>query len=928
MEPLSIVAAASAAYIYNQVGALLTETALGSIALNIVSNKIDTYGAKQYKKFIERIDEPTNHDIQKAVRRSYLKALLLAVEHEKKQGSWISKRSPLDNKTESYIKKQIRDLEKKNTAFPPTDFDEQYQHLFRAQKDTAEATLQSMIDMLKDSVLNELRDQGIDVSVNLESYIRLGWKEEVKSKGGKNTSHKSVDWYKLVCAFFVEELKTNDRVSNVIQAEYLDNTSQDIQSWKAHLEGLHLEYKGQIDVCNEILEILTDIHQKVTELPEHIRAIPEHIRAILIEESQKHPSIENMKVDGHYQQLQKEIEKFIKKEQEIKSEIEDLKAELADETDPEKQERKKRILNRAEISFIEINGQKNEKEKELETFIKDVISLAQYFDANTIETPRFIQARELFEAGKYKEAGNVLNEKEIYEDIKQAKEKLGDYAQELVLKAKITVVNKEMPDWYEQADRLFKDAVEAFESYDPLFAYAHFLHEHNQYIQAIPLYEKCEVLATDDVKKANILNNLGILQANTNRFKEAEECYQEALKIRMELSESNPQTYFADVAVTLNNLGLLHAKANRSEEAEKSYAEALEIYRKLAESNPQTYLAYVALTLNNLGNLQVNTNRSKEAEESYNEALGIRRKLAELNPQTYFADVAMTLNNLGVLYVSNNRLKEAEESFNESLEIYRKLAESNPQAYLSYVAGTLNNLGNLQANTNRSKEAEKSYTEALEMYRKLAESNPQTYLSDVALLLNNLGVLYVSANRLKEAEESNTEALEIYRKLAELNPQVYLALVAITLNNLGILQKNTDRPEEAEENYSEALDIYRKLGESHPQTYLADVSITLNNLGNLQADTDRPEEAKKNYNEALKIRRKLAELNPQKFKIQYAGTALNLALLYKNQIPDKTKSIFYAREALNACLPFADIVPHAAKQKKTAEDILKYWEQQ
>ncbi len=829
MEPLSIIAAASAAYIYNQVGALLTETALGSIALNIVSNKIDTYGAKQYKKFIERIDEPTNHDIQKAVRRSYLKALLLAVEHEKKQGSWISKKSPLDNKAESYIKKQIRDLEKKNTAFPPTDFDEQYQHLFRAQKDTTEATLQSMIDMLKDSILNELREQDIDVSVNLESYIRKGWEEEVKSKGGKNSIQKSVDWYKLVCAFFVEELKTNDRVSNVIQTEYLDNTAQDIQAWKGHLEGLHLEYKGQIDVCNEILEIITDVHQKVTELPERFRAI-------LIEEKQKHPSIENMKVDGYYQQLQKEIEEFIKKEQEIKSEIEDLKAELADETDPEKQERKKRMLNRAEISFIEINGQKNEKEKELEIFIKEVINLAQYFDANTIETPRFIQAREFFEAGKYKEAGDVLNEKEIYEDIKQAKEKLGEYAQELVLKAKITVVNKETTDWYEQADRLFKDAVEAFETFDSLFAYAYFLYEHRQYLQALPLYEKCEVLATDDVEKANILNNLGILQANTNRFKEAEECYQEALKIRMELSESNPQTYLADVAGTLNNLGILQQNTNRLKEAEKSYTEALGIYRKLAGSNPQTYLADVTGTLNNLGNLQSDTNRPEEAEESYKEALGI----------------------------------------------YRKLAESNPQTYLFYVALTLNNLGNLQSDTNLPKEAEKSYDEALGINRKLAESNPQTYLTDVAITLNNLAILQAETNRPKEAEESYTEALEIRRKLAESNPQTYLSYVAGTLNNLGYLQAKTYRSEEAEKSYDEALSIYRELAES----------------------------------------------NPQKFKIVYADTALNLALLYKYRISDKTKSIFYATEALNACVPFVDQVPHAARQKKVAEDILQYWEEQ
>ena len=39
---------------------------------------------------------------------------------------------------------------------------------------------------------------------------------------------------------------------------------------------------------------------------------------------------------------------------------------------------------------------------------------------------------------------------------------------------------------------------------------------------------------------------------------------EEALKIRRELAQKNPEVYLPDVALTLNNLGLLNRRASRS----------------------------------------------------------------------------------------------------------------------------------------------------------------------------------------------------------------------------------------------------------------------------------------------------------------------------------------------------------------------------
>jgi len=110
------------------------------------------------------------------------------------------------------------------------------------------------------------------------------------------------------------------------------------------------------------------------------------------------------------------------------------------------------------------------------------------------------------------------------------------------------------------------------------------------------------------------------------------------------------------VATTLNNLGNLHRRQHRMDEARLAYDEALKIRRELAQKNPDTYPPDVATTLNNLGVLDGEQNRTEEARMAFDEALKINRELAQKNPDTYLPDVAMTLNNLGFLDGEQNRI--------------------------------------------------------------------------------------------------------------------------------------------------------------------------------------------------------------------------------------------------------------------------------
>jgi NurA-like 5'-3' nuclease len=66
----------------------------------------------------------------------------------------------------------------------------------------------------------------------------------------------------------------------------------------------------------------------------------------------------------------------------------------------------------------------------------------------------------------------------------------------------------------------------------------------------------------------------------------------EALQIRRELAQKNPETYRPDVAQTLNNLGILDSDQGGME-ARKEYAEALQIYETLARQDSPRFSADV-----------------------------------------------------------------------------------------------------------------------------------------------------------------------------------------------------------------------------------------------------------------------------------------------------------------------------------------------
>lgn len=398
---------------------------------------------------------------------------------------------------------------------------------------------------------------------------------------------------------------------------------------------------------------------------------------------------------------------------------------------------------------------------------------------------------------------------------------------------------------------------------------------------------------------ASTLNNLAVLYKNTQQLAESESLYLEALESYRRLAKEKPiyrqlyktkdknkekaKDYKPDVARTLNNLALLYSNTQRQAESETMYLEALKIRRQLAEQDPDTYEPGLALTLNNLATLYQNNHRLSESEALQLEAIEIQKRLARVNPQAYEPDLAMTMNNLAVIYSNTQRLAESKALHLEVLEIYRRLAKDNPQTYEPALATTLNNLANLYQNAQLFTESEPMRSQALDIYRRLAKDNPQRYEPVLAMTLTNLAILYKNTHRLKEGKSLFLEALDIYRRLEKDSPQAHDPEVAKTLSELADLYFNTQHFEESEAMNLEALEIYRRLAKDKPQVYEPGLVSTLSSLATLYYKAQRFSECETMYLDAAAIYRRLAISNPQVYEPRLATTLYSLGLLYWQQ---------------------------------------------
>ena len=507
-----------------------------------------------------------------------------------------------------------------------------------------------------------------------------------------------------------------------------------------------------------------------------------------------------------------------------------------------------------------------------------MFSLVETFLDIKLDTERLQNAKQLFEEGKFKEAGgsmganemtgdleSLLNERDqLQKKIKNNETHLKNNANEFLILAKLTAIDYALTDRFEKALEYFEMSIKAERNYENISSYAEFLLKHDRNIEAEQYFQEAVEIVRELVNENSLkylpelvksLNSLGGIQRTIDQLDESEKSYHEALEICRSIADDGQDEHLAHLGEVLHSIGVVYRRKHEYDSAKNFLEEALEVRRKLANDGSEKSLDNLANSINSLAVLLYSMGMGSIVESLLQEAKEIRRKLGEDNPNEFLGLYAHLLTNIGDIQYRNGRDDEGKQSFQEAIKFLRDLSETNPQQYLSALAAALLRfVKNLLEEEEDFVLIEGLAYETLSIYRNLAEFNDDSWLDEVADSLFLIGKIKVKQHQSDEAEIIIQEAKEIYCSLFESNP-ILLESYAFQLGELGIFYHDNNYPfEKAEGFYKESVEIYRRIAESGPKKTLPELVVILESLAFLYEGHNKKSQAKA-------IRKEISEIN-------------------------------------------------------------------
>jgi tetratricopeptide (TPR) repeat protein len=202
----------------------------------------------------------------------------------------------------------------------------------------------------------------------------------------------------------------------------------------------------------------------------------------------------------------------------------------------------------------------------------------------------------------------------------------------------------------------------------------------------------------DDLVRAKVANNLGVLYQRQDRYREAEHMFRCALQWR----QKNLPAASVEVAYSLNNLAEIYRIEGRDWEARNLMGTAA---RSLQQSHADA--PGLPIVLSNFAIVLCHFKEFDEAEELLRSALIWYEQKRPLPSRDY----GVTLNNLGQVLESRNDLEAAGPFYQQALGIFADLGAPAR----TDLAAVLANTGELYQRQDRIAEARQAEERALEL---------------------------------------------------------------------------------------------------------------------------------------------------------------------------------------------------------------------
>lgn len=258
----------------------LASFVIGAAVSGIVGNRSDAVLCQVMRDITERLrrGEPAvNHDIQRAVRKAYLQATLAVCEaclQERGVEPWVLRRDLRTIMQQAWRPdEEIRWLDNVRGAI----------HKELGQLPQAEYELPSTVAVKQVELLLQPKGSpGVQRLAELRTDLRKGLLDEVSHKYTKKygeppgrflemvqgqddtTSDEAatrLDWFELLCAFFVHQLKTNERVRSLFEGQLLAQLTVEgvtFEAMEKEFSNLAGKLTQRFDVLDEQLTQLRD----------------------------------------------------------------------------------------------------------------------------------------------------------------------------------------------------------------------------------------------------------------------------------------------------------------------------------------------------------------------------------------------------------------------------------------------------------------------------------------------------------------------------------------------------------------------------------------------------------------------------------------------------------------------------------------------
>ncbi|MFW6242475.1 MAG: tetratricopeptide repeat protein, partial [Thermodesulfobacteriota bacterium] len=209
---------------------LTVTTIAPGVLSGMIANPSDRAFCRIMGDIVSRMKDggpPVNHDLQRAARRSYLRAIrgvgLRALAEERERRGWLGRtvghalfpsetvRSLSD--IEKKLNRRIRDVDTAPCVSPPPVEEDEIPLLLQPRDASARERLAALRDQSNEKILRLLEAWRLPIPERFVALVRDGWEERGRR----------VDGFDLMCGFFQEELKTNEKVRSIFQSQLLAN---------------------------------------------------------------------------------------------------------------------------------------------------------------------------------------------------------------------------------------------------------------------------------------------------------------------------------------------------------------------------------------------------------------------------------------------------------------------------------------------------------------------------------------------------------------------------------------------------------------------------------------------------------------------------------------------------------------------------------